>query len=169
MEVPALEESPQEGRVQATVFTAIVAEEAWSDTVQIQLTSAGDSLELLMNGDIVDFSDLQEQEFVNVTAADLGNGALAAIFSSGVYVEVREENGIISTLLVSVQTDYRGETSGLMGNFDGEQEDDLIARGELEGIPLTSSLEEIHNLFGVTCELSAMAAISYGCYLCAAM
>ena len=138
--------------VQATVFTAVVAKEAESDTVQIQLSSEGDSLELLMNGNLVDFSDLSEQEFMGVTVTDLGSDALSATFSSGVYVEAREANGIMSTLLVSAHVDYQGTTSGLMGNFNGEQGDDLVARGGEEGISLTSSLEDIHNLFGVTCE-----------------
>ena len=155
MEVPVL---PGSNFILATVFTAIVAKEAESDTVQIQLTSEGDSLELLMNGEFVDFNDLPEQEFINVTVAGFSNDTLSARFSSGMYIEVREENGIISTLLVSLPLNYQGETSGLMGNFNGDQEDDLIPRGDplsnstLEAIPFNSTLPEIHSSFGVTCE-----------------
>ena len=152
MEVPAGAED-SERVIQATVFTAIVGKEAFSDTVQIQLTEGGDSLEMLMNGELVDFSDLPEQQFSNVSVADLGNDTLSATFSSGVYLEAREENGIVSTLLLSLARDtYQGRTRGLMGNFNGDTADDLVPRGGAEGIPLTSSLEDIHNLFGVTCK-----------------
>ena len=154
MEVPAGLGAEQP--ISATVFTAIAAKEAWSDTVQIQLTNDGQSLEMLVNGELVDFSELSEQELNNVTIADRGNDSLSAQFSSGIYLEVREQNGIISTLLISLSRGYQGQTMGLMGNFNGDTTDDLIPRPS-EGvspppIPLTSSLEDIHNLFGVTCE-----------------
>ena len=138
--------------ITATVFTAIVAKEVASDTIQIQLTADRQSLEMLMNGAMVDFSELAEQEFTNVVVSDRGNDTLSATFSSGVYLEARAQNGIISTLLVSLSRDYRGQTSGLMGNFNGETEDDLLPLGGVTGLPLTSSLEDIHFMFGVTCE-----------------
>lgn len=138
--------------ISATVFTAIVAREASSDIVQIQLTSDGQSLEMLLNGVLVDFSDLSDLEFINVTVSDRGNDTLAVTFSTGIYIEVREANGIISTLLVSLSRDYEGETLGLMGNFNNDTSDDLLPRGETIPIPLASSLEDIHFLFGVTCE-----------------
>ena len=138
--------------IRATVFTAIVAREDVSDTVQIQLTQDGQSLEMLMNGELVDFSDLADQEFNNVAVSDRGNDTLSATFSSGVYIEARESNGFISTLLVSLSRTYQGRTAGLMGNYDGDTSDDLIPLGGTVGVPLNSSLEDIHFRFGVTCE-----------------
>lgn len=138
--------------ITATVFTAIVAKEVASDTVQFQLTADGQSLEMLMNGIVVDFSELAEQEFTNVVVYDPGNNTLAATFSSGVYLEVRAQNGFLSTLLLSLSQNYQGMTAGLMGNYNGNTEDDLLPLGGLMGLPLTSSLEDIHFMFGVTCE-----------------
>lgn len=152
MEIPTGGNLPS--GIGATVFTAIVAREASSDTVQIQLTPDGQSLEMLLNGVPVDFSDLSDQEFNNVTVTDLGNDTLAATFSTGIYVEARETNRIISILLVSLSRgEYQGETIGLMGNFNEDPADDLLPRGEAVPIPLTSSLEDIHFNFGVTCEV----------------
>ena len=136
----------------ATVFTAIVARESFSDTVQIQLASDGQSLELLVNGMLVDFSGLLELVFNNVTVSDRGNNTLAATFSTGVYVEARENNGIISTLLISLSETYQEQTSGLMGNFNDDINDDLLPRGEMTPLPLSSSLEDIHFDFGITCK-----------------
>ena len=136
----------------ATVFTAIVARESFSDTVQIQLASDGQSLELLVNGMLVDFSGLLELVFNNVTVSDRGNDTLAATFSTGVYVEARENNGIISTLLISLSETYQEQTSGLMGNFNDDINDDLLPRGGMTPLPLSSSLEDIHFDFGITCK-----------------
>lgn len=137
---------------QATVFSAIAAKEEYSATIQIQLTQDGQSLEMLMNGELVDFDLLSEQEFDNVTVAYRGNNTQSATFSSGVYLEARASGGIISTLITSLSVRYRGETQGLMGNFNGDTADDLTPRGSNMGISLTSSLEDIHTLFGVSCE-----------------
>lgn len=138
--------------VAATVFTAIVAKELFSDTVQIQLASDGLSLEMLVNGELVDFSDLFLLEFNNVSVSADGSDTLSATFSTSVYLEVKHMNGIISTMLVSVPQEYEGETSGLMGNYNGDTADDLTPRGEVVGIPLNSSLEDVHFTFGLTCE-----------------
>ena len=148
--------SDMPGGIQATVFTAIVAKEELSDTIQIQLTSDAQSLEMLMNGEFVDFSGLSEQEFSNVAVSDLGNDTLTATFSSGVYLKVREQNGIISVLLVSLPRDYRGQTRGLMGDYNGNMGNDLMPRGGGGALPLSSSLEDIHTIFGVTCEYNSI-------------
>ena len=41
---------------------------------------------------------------------------------------------------------------GLLGTFNGDTSDDLKPKSEDEPIPLTSILQEIHELFGLTCE-----------------
>ena len=136
--------------ISATVFSAIVGKELYSDTVQFQLAN-NDEVDVLMNGELVDFDGLPEQQFNNVSVRT-GESSATAVFSSGVYVEVRAENGILSTLLVSLADSYRSQTSGLMGNYNGDRSDDLLPRGAVTPIPLTSSLRDIHNRFGVTCK-----------------
>lgn len=143
--------------ISATVFSAIVGKEFYSDTVQFQL--ADDDIEVLMNGELVDFEGLAEQQFNNVTVRK-SNSSASAIFASGVYVEVRVANGFLSTLLVSLAESYRTQTSGLMGNYNGVQSDDLLPRGATTPIPLTSSLRDIHNRFGVTCESVNVVSLS---------
>ena len=140
--------------VLATVFSAIVGRELYSDTVQFQLVDVNEEdsdVAVLVNGEMLNFGNLAEQQLVNVTVRK-GENSASAVFSTGIYVEVRAANGILSTLLVSVAERYRSQTSGLMGNFNGDQSDDLRPRFDSFPIPLTSSLEDIHNQFGVTCE-----------------
>ena len=83
---------------------------------------------------------------------DVGNKTVEAIFSSGVLISGKEENGIISVLMVSLSNSYTGSTSGLMGIFNGDTSDDLIPKNSTEPLPLNSSLETIHRSFGITCK-----------------
>ena len=136
--------------ISATVFSAIVGRELYSDTIQFQL---GDNdVDVLMNGEMLDFNNLAVQQFNNVTVTK-GNRTASAIFASGVYIEVREANGILSTLLVSLSESYRSRTSGLMGNYNGAQSDDLQPHDLSMSISLSSNLQQIHFNFGVTCKL----------------
>ena len=137
---------------QATVFSAIVAREADSDTVQFE-TSANNGIAALVNGEEVDFN-VVEQEFKNVTVTDLGNNTLSAAFSNGVYLEVQQENNILASVLISLPKSYKDiPTQGLLGSFNGDTSDDLKPKSGEKPIPLNSTLQEIHQLFGLTCEL----------------
>jgi hypothetical protein len=136
--------------ISATVFSAIAGKELYSDTVQFEL-AGDDEVNVLVNGELLDFDGLPEQQFNNVSVRS-GESNATAVFSSGVYLEVRAANGILSTLLVSLADSYRSGTSGLMGSYNEDMSDDLLPRGASTPIPLTSSLMDIHNLFGVTCK-----------------
>ena len=138
----------------ATVFTAIVAKQLDSDMAQFEIAENGTMV--LVNGDQIDFSAIKEQEFSNLTITDLGNSSYSASFSSGAYVEVKEENGIFSVLIVSLPNGFEGgQSHGLMGSFNGNTSDDLLPKLSLEPLHLNSSLQEIHELFGVTCKYRA--------------
>ena len=137
--------------VLATIFSAIVGKQSDSDSIQFELTENGTTA--FVNNEPVDFSVLSEQEFNNVTVSDLGNSTLSATFSSGAYLEVKEENGIISVVIVSLPEHFKDvPTHGLMGSFNGNTSDDLLPRLGTNPLPLNSSLQEIHELFGLTCK-----------------
>ena len=141
----------------ATVFSAIVAKQVDSDTVQFSLSSDGEGIITAVNSVPVDFNMLTEQIFSNVVVMDKGNQTYVATFSSGAYVEVQSANGFISLLLVSLPVSFKNATTGLMGSFNGNTDDDLapkLENGEI-GSPISpySSISDIHNLFGITCAL----------------
>jgi len=137
--------------VQATVFSAIVGKQNDSDAVQLELSERG--IDAIVNGERLDFEEVKEQSFNNVTVFDIGNKTVEAIFSSGVLISAKEENNIISVLLVSLSNSYVGSTSGLMGIFNRDISDDLVPKGSTEPLPLNSSLQTIHRSFGITCKL----------------
>ena len=137
----------------ATVFSALVAKQSDSDTVQFELSD--DGIDVLVNGELVDFFSSPEQPFNGVTVLDSGNNTFSAMFSSGAVLEVVRENDIISTVLVSVPTSLEGITAGLMGIFNNDTSDDLTPwseNGTTEPIPTNSSIQEIHEQFGITCK-----------------
>ena len=96
-----------------------------------------------------------------MTLADLGNRTITATFSSGAFVQVQEENGIISVLIVSLPPKYQNKTRGLMGNYNGDKSDDLIPRGATKSLPLNSTLQDIHEQFGMTCTNSLHNHVYY--------
>ena len=137
----------------ATVFSAIACKQNDSGSVQFTI-AAESSINTTVNNETVNFEELSEQMFTNVVVMDKGNGTYAATFSSGAYIEVRSENGFISLLLVSLPSNFINNTRGLMGSFNGDTEDDLapkVENGTGDPISINSSLEEIHNQFGITC------------------
>ena len=137
----------------ATVFTAILAQELYSDTVQFEIISS--QIVVFVDGGEVDFSSLTEQTFDNVTVAYLGNDTYSATFSSGAYLEIREENEIFSVLIVNLPQEFMEKnTRGLMGSFNGNTSDDLLPKLGQVALPLTASLQEIHEQFGITCMLT---------------
>ena len=137
--------------IQATVFTAIAVRQNNSGTVQFEIVN--NETIILINREEVDFMLIKEHEFANVSINDLGNSTYSASFSSGAYLEVKEENGIFSSLVVSLPKLFQeAGTSGLMGSFNGNQSDDLLPNSADVPLSLNSSLQDIHQLFGITCE-----------------
>ena len=43
-------------------------------------------------------------------------------------------------------------TEGLLGNFNGDPDDDLLPQGGAVALSPTASTEDIYNLFGETCK-----------------
>ena len=139
------------GNPMATVFSAIAARERDSDVVQFQAADTG-TIVAIVNGEQVDFNVI-EQQFKNVTVADLGNNTLSATFSSGAYLEVQQENRILSSLVISLPESYKTvATQGLLGTFNGDTSDDLKPNNGTVPLPLDSTLRDIHYDFGLTCE-----------------
>lgn len=133
----------------ATVFSAVVARQYGSDPVQIELID--DELIVLVNGVQVDFSVLKVQRFPNVTISFESNDTVSVSFTEGEFIRVINTNGFLSTMIVSLPKSFMGKTRGLMGSYDGDMTTDLIPKGGSTPLSLDSTIQEIHESFGVTC------------------
>ena len=133
-----------------TVISAIVAKHIDSDTVQFGLTD--DRLVAIVNGDEVDFSEISQLQFTNLTVTDKGNRTLSAVLAAGATITVQENNNFLSDLAVTLSDNYYRSTHGLLGNYNGKKEDDLQPSNVSASLPLNATLEEIHYRFGLTCK-----------------
>ena len=138
-----------------TVFTAIVAIQHQTNTnVQFEIKSTG--VKVKLGDEFIDFDEMKEITFSEVTLEDKGNATVTAAFSEGTSIELKVENGIISVMLVSLPSYQKGKTRGLMGNFNGDPNDDLVPKDATTPIPPDSSIETIHYTFGMTCKVPAL-------------
>ena len=135
--------------VNATVFTAIVAQTSDSDTVQFQTSRRG--IDALVNGERVVFGVICEINFESVTITSLGDATLSASFAGGLFIQVTLDNGFLSSLVISIPTSYKWKTQGLLGAYNGYEADDFIPKGSNISIAANSTVQEIHDLFGITC------------------
>ena len=133
-----------------TVITAVVAKYNDSDTVQFELING--ELMALVNGDVLDFTELSEQQFKDLTVSSDGNGTMTTTLTTGVTITVREGNNILSSLAVTLSDEYFQNTRGLLGQYNGDEEDDLLPRDNSTTVSTNSTLEEIHYQFGLTCK-----------------
>ena len=136
--------------VNATVLSALVAKDADSDTVQLEVDGSG-TLIAIVSGERVLFGSAAELEFKNVTVRHLGDNSIDVLFSSGIYFVARTQNGFISFLEVILPESFMGQVQGLLGNYNGDDTDDLLPRFGDTPLPPDSDIEDIHNNFGITC------------------
>ena len=136
--------------VSATVLTAIVANERYSDTVMV--TNSRRVIDAYINGERVDLSVIKQQEFNNVTVIRDSNSTILVEFSSGARISTRAENGFLSALAVVLPPSFLGNTKGLLGVYNGNASDDLLPDGGITPLSNDTSPERIHELFGLTCK-----------------
>ena len=135
-----------------TVISAIVAKHVDSDVVQFEILN--DKLVALVNGDKIDFTDIREQEFANLTIVDKENGTLSAILTNvGVTLTVKKSSNFLSDIAITLSDIYNFKTQGLLGQYNGDKNDDLLPKNNNSALLLNSTLREIHYRFGLTCKL----------------
>ena len=135
--------------VSATLFSAVVAKQSNSDTIQFEVSRRG--IDTLVNGERVNFS-FQELELGMVILKHLGNDTYGAVFPNGAYIIVERQLELL-TFYVSLPSSFINSTQGLMGLFNSDKSDDLLPRHQSTSIPQNSSLQNIHEAFGLSCKL----------------
>ena len=143
--------------IAATVFSAIVAKDDNSDIVQLEVDENGVLIAIVSGELIVFVNGSTEQEFENVTIQHIGDNSIEVIFDSGIYFLAKAENDFISFFQVILPETYIGRVQGLLGNYNGDTSDDLLAQFGDTPLPEDSSIEDIHNNFGITCKFTKQA------------
>ena len=82
--------------------------------------------------------------------------SLVVSFSSDITVTITARSGLLS-FVMGLPDEYRGNTRGLVGQWDGNRKNDFIARSGKE-ISLNASSRTIHNDFGQTCESQKLSS-----------
>ena len=135
-----------------TVFSAIAAKQTDSDMVEFRNESPLPTMHI--NGIQTEIPTGQSKQYQRVTISAIVNNTLRATFSSGVSLEVEQNNNFLSSVSLSVPRSYNGLTKGLMGVYNDDQSDDLLPRYSTTPLPLNITMENLHNDFGLTCELT---------------
>ena len=133
-----------------TVFSAIVAKQYDSDVVEFRASNIG--VLLFINSLEIEIEVSLPEAYNSVIVSNKGNDTYSATFSTGVYLEVMQRNGFLSTIVVSLLPTYFDLTQGLMGVYNGDPRDDLLPRNSSTPLPLNSSMEKVHYEFGLTCK-----------------
>ena len=130
-----------------TSFVALAIKEEDSPTVQREVDN--NELIVLVDGERVDFSAVPEQRFSNVTVNDVGNSTFSVRFGSGASLIASEVNNILTNILITLPEHYI--TRGLLGQYNGDPNDDLLPRNTTTPLTANVNTEDIHHNFGITC------------------
>ena len=135
----------------ATVLSALVAKQTDSDTVQFEISRLG--IDVLVNGELVELSVGSEIPARNAVILRYEELKYGVRFSCGVKIEMKRQMDYLSAVIVSLPESYMNRTMGLLGYFNGNEEDDLLPAPGLDPLPLDSNLFDIHEKFGQLCKL----------------
>ena len=138
-----------------TVLTAIAARMGGESGERVMITTSYRGIDVYLDGRRIDFSVTSEFEDFTI----LNRAGVASIrYSNGAYLECRQADSThqwLSGLVVSLPEEFydQSATAGLLGNFNGVPDDDLLPRGvNATLVSVNSGLQAIHEQFGVTCK-----------------
>ena len=133
--------------IKGTSFVSLAIKEEDSPTVQLEIID--NELRVLLDGERIDFSAVPEQRFSNVTITDVGNSTYSVRFGSGASLTASKVNNILTNILITLPEYYI--TRGLLGQYNGDPNDDLLPRNSTIPLPANANIEDVHYNFGITC------------------
>ena len=116
----------------------------------VQLETDNNELVVLVDGDKVDFTEMSEQRFANLTITDIGNSTSVVRYTSGVSISASVSYNRLTNVLVTLPESF--STRGLLGQFNGDPQDDLLPRNSSTPLPPNSTNEDIYHDFVKTCK-----------------
>ncbi len=139
-----------------TVFSAVAARVGVAGDRVMVLSAGNGEASVYVNDKLVELSTIPERSFDNFTVS-LGseNGTVTLRFGNGVYLECRVDRvgEYMTGVVVGIPRTFTNKTRGLLGVFNGVQNDDLLpAASSASPLPMDSDLRTIHDMFGLTCK-----------------
>ena len=135
----------------ATVLSSLVARQPDSDTVQLEATRL--SVEVFVNGQSTKLEIGTSVMAWNVVISRRSSGVYRLSFSCGACIEIEGELDYLSAIVVSLPETLKTHTTGLLGYFNGDKKDDLWPMSRALPLPVNSAPADIHEVFGLSCEL----------------
>ncbi|CAG2228191.1 unnamed protein product [Mytilus edulis] len=152
-------------KINATIFSGFAAKEDGNVTMQVELASDLETMVVYGNGnDFTTQFNTDENFAVFLTGIVLRrqNHTLVVAFSeSGIQLNLQVKTRQL-TLSASVPEDFKGQVTGLMGNFDGDKTNEFVLpnRNILSSGDVDSE-RKIYNNFGQLWETTADNSIFY--------
>ena len=78
--------------------------------------------------------------------------SISCVFSNGISIVISAVQGVLNIVTI-VPPSWKGSTKGLLGNYNGNKNDDFVPRGTDKSLPGTITDRSIHFQFAQTCEL----------------
>lgn len=139
---------------QGTVLSAIAVINGRTGN-RIMVATSWRGIDVYVDNRRVEMESFPEQLFDGFTVSYDKSGLVAIQFVNGIYVECRanKTRELMSLVTVNIPKTFMNNTRGLLGNFNGVTSDDLTPVGRTAApLPVNSSLQTIHNDFGLSCE-----------------
>ena len=138
------------GQPVGTVFTAVAAKTNNSVPIEVQKSSLR-GINILVDGERLLLTDPREWQLAGVVISYEGNSSVFIRFDSGESLHVQVRNSILMIELAACPDEFRNQTRGLLGNWNGDPNDDFL-RPNGDILSTDASMEDIHFMFGEECK-----------------
>ena len=133
-----------------TVFTAIAIRTNYSVVVEVQRSSLR-GINIVVNGERLTINEPTEWQFEGVAISYEGNHTVVLLYDTGEHVEIKAVNNLLQIEMAAGNINFQNNTKGLLGNWNGDPDDDFL-RPDGSVLSPNATLEEIHHQFGEKCE-----------------
>ncbi|XP_052803014.1 uncharacterized protein LOC128233395 isoform X2 [Mya arenaria] len=130
-EIQARTEYARAGNTDATIFTGVAMKVGGSDTVVVLLNTTTETAKIYSNGTFV--NDFPHNFTVdNIAVQSRGDNLLVLTSAVGVSLQVTITNILDIVVSIPSEKDHFNKTSGLLGNNDGINTNDYIAKNHTQ-------------------------------------
>ncbi|CAH3193578.1 unnamed protein product [Porites evermanni] len=110
----------------ATVYKAFAMKEDGSDLIQVHINGRNE-MEILVNGVVTEYAEQFMMDFNGVAILKCENTSkYSVMFNSGISVTVEKAEADILQIMMLVPPIFKGNTSGLMGFWDGNKDREFL-------------------------------------------